>query len=74
MQNLKFVFFFAPDAVFFSLKQYRVQGNCTDRFTSPTQRWDTICNIGGHNWDSWRPLLDNSLRAFAGLRAGDEIK
>ena len=33
-----------------------------------------IANDGGHDWENWRPLLDDSLRAFAGLRAGDEIK
>jgi enterochelin esterase-like enzyme len=33
-----------------------------------------LTNDGGHNWDNWRPLLDDSLRAFAGLRAGDEIE
>jgi len=33
-----------------------------------------LANDGGHDWDNWRPLLDDSLRAFAGLRAGDEIK
>lgn len=29
---------------------------------------------GGHDWDNWRPLLDDSLRAFAGFRSEDEIK
>ncbi len=33
-----------------------------------------LSNDGGHDWDNWRPLLDDSLRAFAGLRASDEIK
>jgi len=33
-----------------------------------------ISTDGGHDWDNWRPLLDDSLRAFAGLRAKDEIK
>ena len=33
-----------------------------------------VANDGGHDWDNWRPLLDDSLRAFAGLRAGDEIE
>ena len=33
-----------------------------------------ISNDGGHDWDNWRPLLDDSLRAFAGLQAKDEIK
>jgi enterochelin esterase-like enzyme len=33
-----------------------------------------LANDGGHDWENWRPLLDDSLRAFAGLRAGDEIK
>lgn len=32
-----------------------------------------VTNEGGHDWDNWRPLLDDSLRAFAGLRAEDEI-
>jgi enterochelin esterase-like enzyme len=33
-----------------------------------------MTNDGGHDWENWRPLLDDSLRAFAGLRAEDEIK
>jgi enterochelin esterase-like enzyme len=33
-----------------------------------------VSNDGGHDWDNWRPLLDDSLRSFAGLRAEDEIK
>ena len=33
-----------------------------------------LANDGGHDWENWRPLLDDSLRAFAGLRAEDEIK
>lgn len=33
-----------------------------------------VSNDGGHDWDNWRPLLDDSLRAFAGLRSEDEIK
>jgi len=33
-----------------------------------------VANDGRHDWDNWRPLLDDSLRAFAGLRAGDEIE
>ena len=33
-----------------------------------------VSNDGGHDWNNWRPLLDDSLRAFAGLRAEDEIK
>jgi enterochelin esterase-like enzyme len=33
-----------------------------------------ISNDGGHDWKNWRPLLDDSLRAFAGLKAKDEIK
>ncbi len=33
-----------------------------------------VTNDGGHDWDNWRPLLDDSLRAFAGLREEDEIK
>jgi enterochelin esterase-like enzyme len=33
-----------------------------------------VQNNGGHDWENWRPLLDDSLRAFAGLRAKDEIK
>lgn len=32
-----------------------------------------VTTDGGHDWDNWRPLLDDSLRAFAGLRAEDEI-
>jgi len=33
-----------------------------------------MTNDGRHDWENWRPLLDDSLRAFAGLRAEDEIK
>jgi enterochelin esterase-like enzyme len=33
-----------------------------------------ISNDGGHDWDNWGPLIDDSLRSFAGLRAEDEIK
>jgi enterochelin esterase-like enzyme len=33
-----------------------------------------VTTNGGHDWANWRPLLDDSLRAFAGLRAEDEIK
>jgi len=33
-----------------------------------------ISNNGGHDWDNWRPLLNDGLRAFAGLQAEDEIK
>jgi enterochelin esterase-like enzyme len=33
-----------------------------------------ISKDGGHDWENWYPLLDDSLRAFAGLRAEDEIK
>jgi enterochelin esterase-like enzyme len=33
-----------------------------------------LANDGVHDWENWRPLLDDSLRAFAGLRAEDEIK
>jgi enterochelin esterase-like enzyme len=33
-----------------------------------------ISNNGGHDWDNWAPLLDDALRAFAGLQAEDEIK
>jgi enterochelin esterase-like enzyme len=32
-----------------------------------------VTNDGGHDWDNWRPLIDDSLRGFAGLRAEDEI-
>lgn len=32
-----------------------------------------ISNNGGHNWDNWTPLIDDSLRAFAGTREEDEI-
>jgi enterochelin esterase-like enzyme len=32
-----------------------------------------ISNDGGHDWDNWAPLIDDSLRAFAGTREEDEI-
>lgn len=33
-----------------------------------------ISTSGGHDWENWRPLLDDSLRAFAGTREQDEIR
>lgn len=33
-----------------------------------------VSTKGGHDWANWRPLLDDSLRAFAGLHAEDEIE
>jgi enterochelin esterase-like enzyme len=33
-----------------------------------------ISNDGGHDWDNWAPLIDDSLRAFAGTREEDEIQ
>lgn len=33
-----------------------------------------IRNDGIHNWDNWTPLIDDSLRAFAGTREKDEIQ
>lgn len=33
-----------------------------------------VTNDGGHDWENWTPLIDDSLRAFAGLREEDEIK
>ncbi|MGD8578493.1 MAG: alpha/beta hydrolase-fold protein [Lysobacterales bacterium] len=33
-----------------------------------------ISTSGGHDWENWRPLLDDSLRAFAGTREEDEIR
>jgi len=33
-----------------------------------------ISNDGGHDWDNWGPLIDDSLRAFAGTREEDEIQ
>jgi len=33
-----------------------------------------VVNDGGHDWDNWAPLIDDSLRAFAGTREEDEIQ
>jgi enterochelin esterase-like enzyme len=33
-----------------------------------------ISNDGGHDWDNWAPLIDDSLRAFAGTREEDQIQ
>jgi enterochelin esterase-like enzyme len=33
-----------------------------------------ISNDGGHDWDNWAPLIDDSLRAFAGTHEEDEIQ
>jgi len=32
-----------------------------------------LSNNGGHDWDNWRPLIDDALRAFVGLEAGDRV-
>jgi enterochelin esterase-like enzyme len=32
-----------------------------------------LSNNGRHDWKSWRPLMDESLRAFAGLGEGDRV-
>jgi enterochelin esterase-like enzyme len=33
-----------------------------------------VANDGGHDWDNWAPLIDDSLRAFAGTHEEDEIQ
>ncbi len=33
-----------------------------------------VTNDGGHDWDNWAPLIDDSLRAFAGTHEEDEIQ
>jgi enterochelin esterase-like enzyme len=33
-----------------------------------------ISNDGGHDWDNWGPLIDDSLRAFAGTKEEDQIQ
>jgi len=33
-----------------------------------------VSTDGGHDWDSWIPLLDDSLRAFAGTSEEDAIR
>jgi enterochelin esterase-like enzyme len=34
-------------------------------------RYET--NRGRHDWDNWRPLIDDGLRAFMGLGEGDRV-
>lgn len=32
-----------------------------------------VKNHGRHDWNNWRPLIDDSLRAFVGLKDGDRV-
>ncbi|MBT8047099.1 MAG: esterase family protein [Xanthomonadales bacterium] len=68
----------SPSSIFISHGGPQDNAAANRRFVETLRKKDYpiryVTNNGGHDWDNWRPLLDDSLRAFAGLRAEDEIK
>lgn len=67
-----------PSAIFLSHGGPEDNAEANKRFVQTLDDKDYplryVTTNGGHDWNNWRPLLDDSLRAFAGLRAEDEIK
>jgi len=67
-----------PSAIFISHGGRRDNDAAARRFTQTLEEKGYplryLTNNGGHDWENWRPLLDDSLHAFAGLRAEDQIK